>query len=67
MGDVEHTNFVSAGQVLGEMGTLTGATRSAAMVCETSVQAFFIPTDKINSVLIQYPLLGNRLWRVCGT
>lgn len=66
VGTIEHTNFVSAGQVLGELGTLTKSPRSAGMSCATAVEAYFIPSSKINAALEQYPRLAERLWRVCG-
>lgn len=66
VGSVKRTNFVNAGQVLGELGTLTDSFRSADMMCETAVEAFFIPGEKIKATLATYPKLADRLWRVCG-
>ena len=66
IGDYEYSNFVGAGQVIGEMGVLTGAPRSAAMTCDSITQVFFICKDDLFRALESRPALHEQLWRVCG-
>ena len=63
---IEHSHMLGAGQVIGELGTLTDSPRSAGMACETPVEAFYIRrTDLLNAMKL-HPTLGESLWRVCG-
>jgi sodium/hydrogen exchanger 10/11 len=60
------TDYLSSGTVIGEIGVLSDEPRIASVGCETAVQAFYISADNIRSIMNDYPVLEERLWRVCG-
>ncbi|XP_048585520.1 sodium/hydrogen exchanger 10 isoform X2 [Nematostella vectensis] len=60
------TDYMSAGNLIGEFGLLTGSTRNSSCTCETSVQAYFMPKDKLLKIMETHSDLHDRLWRVCG-
>ncbi|XP_065070787.1 sperm-specific sodium:proton exchanger-like [Rhopilema esculentum] len=60
------TDYLCAGNVIGEMGLLTGGMRNASVVCETAVQVYYISADKMYQALKRFPGLEDSLWRVCG-
>lgn len=60
------TDFIGAGKVIGEMGVLTSAPRSAAMTCDSDVTVYFIGKEDLLSTLQSFPLLEDKLWLVCG-
>lgn len=66
IGNYKYSNFVGAGQVIGEMGVLTGAPRSAAMTCDSITEVFFICKEDLFFALEARPELHEQLWRVCG-
>ncbi|KAL8601967.1 hypothetical protein ACOMHN_008459 [Nucella lapillus] len=61
-------DFQTAGNVLGELGVLTGKPRSATVKCETGVQLLEISFDDIQEAFIKFqhmdPPLKYRLWRL---
>ena len=65
-GEHEFSDYIGAGKVIGEMGVLTGAPRSAEMVCDSVVEVFFICKEDLFEALALKPQLQEKLWRVCG-
>jgi sodium/hydrogen exchanger 10/11 len=65
-GDYEFSDFVGVGQVIGEMGVLTGGRRSAEMTSDSIVQVFFIRKEDVFRAFEFRPELQEQLWRVCG-
>ncbi|KAK3101953.1 hypothetical protein FSP39_007588 [Pinctada imbricata] len=63
-------DFLTAGNVLGEMGLLTKRPRSATVTCETAVQVLVISQDDMETALKEFndsePSLEYRLWHVCA-
>ncbi|XP_041472513.1 sodium/hydrogen exchanger 10-like [Lytechinus variegatus] len=60
-------DYLTVGNVIGEMGVLTKKPRNATVVCETTVQVYFITADDMNMAIdtfTLYPSLEYRLWRV---
>ncbi|XP_033751585.1 sodium/hydrogen exchanger 10-like isoform X2 [Pecten maximus] len=63
-------DFLTAGNIIGEMGFLTKKPRSATVICETAVQLLFISLDDMEYALTHFndsdPSLEYRLWHVCA-
>ncbi|XP_057290115.1 sodium/hydrogen exchanger 10-like [Hydractinia symbiolongicarpus] len=59
-------DYLYAGNVIGEMGLLTDSVRNASVICETTVQAYFVGADKIHRAMKRFKGLTEGLWRVCG-
>ncbi|XP_033119377.1 sodium/hydrogen exchanger 10-like [Anneissia japonica] len=62
-------DYLTAGNVIGEMGLLTGKPRNATVTCETSVLVYYINLDDMHTAIETFtlePSLEGRLWRVCG-
>ncbi|XP_071957219.1 sperm-specific sodium:proton exchanger-like isoform X2 [Antedon mediterranea] len=62
-------DYLTAGNVIGEMGLLTGKPRNATVTCETSVLVYYINLDDMHVAIDTFtlePSLESRLWRVCG-
>ncbi|XP_076472058.1 sperm-specific sodium:proton exchanger-like [Babylonia areolata] len=61
-------DFLTAGNVLGELGVLTGNRRSATVKCETGVQLLSITLEDIQEAFDKFsyldPPLKYRLWRL---
>ncbi|XP_013420708.1 sodium/hydrogen exchanger 10 [Lingula anatina] len=67
--DEEVMDYLSAGNVLGEMGFLTNSPRNADIICETSVQVYLIKLEDMLLALhtfVEEPSLEYRLWHVCA-
>ncbi|KAL9955551.1 hypothetical protein ACROYT_G036889 [Oculina patagonica] len=60
------TDYISAGNMIGEMGLLTSSRRNSSCTCESAVQAYYITADDMKEAMRRYPELVDRLWRVCG-
>ncbi|XP_052797553.1 sodium/hydrogen exchanger 10-like isoform X2 [Mya arenaria] len=63
-------DFMTSGNIIGEMGLLTHKHRSATVICETSVQMLYITLEDMEYAL-QYFSDGEeplqyRLWHVCA-
>ncbi len=54
-------NYVGAGEILGELGTVTGHPRSATLIAEQRTDLLSVPTDVIRSLLFQNPALAQVL------
>lgn len=65
-GMIVTTDYVSAGNLIGEMGLLTSSQRNSSCTCESAVQAYFITIDDMKVAMSRYPDLEDRLWKVCG-
>jgi sodium/hydrogen exchanger 10/11 len=60
-------DFLGAGSLVGEMAILKKNTlRTASVICETDIQAFYISKDDLWKVLEQFPVLENKLWKIFG-
>ncbi|OWF55657.1 sodium/hydrogen exchanger 10-like isoform X2 [Mizuhopecten yessoensis] len=63
-------DFLTAGNIIGEMGFLTKKPRSATVICETAVQLLFISLEDMEYALTHFndsdPSLEYRLWHVCA-
>ncbi|KAL5006670.1 hypothetical protein ScPMuIL_015476 [Solemya velum] len=63
-------DFLTAGNILGEMGMLTRKPRSATVQCETAVQLLFISLEDMEMAIHKFsnrqPPLFYRLWHVCA-
>lgn len=60
-------DYLTVGNVIGEMGVLTKKPRNATVTCETTVQVYFITAEDMNIAIdtfTLYPSLEYRLWRV---
>ncbi|XP_022089278.1 sodium/hydrogen exchanger 10-like [Acanthaster planci] len=60
-------DYLSVGNVIGEMGVLTGRPRNATVQCETTVQVYFINLEDMEVALETFtlhPSLLYRLWRI---
>nr|KAG5699435.1 hypothetical protein BaRGS_016281 [Batillaria attramentaria] len=61
-------DFLTSGNVLGEMGVLTGNPRSASVKCETAVQVLELSLKDIQEAFVVFsnidPPLKIRLWRL---
>ena len=58
--------FVGPGSLLGEIGVLTGASRSATAIAHSDVKARRMSTEQIESVYQSHPADGLRLARLLG-
>ncbi|XP_071121113.1 sperm-specific sodium:proton exchanger-like isoform X2 [Mytilus edulis] len=63
-------DFLTSGNIIGEMGLLTKNPRSATVICETAVQLLFISLDDMEHAIHHFhdidPPLEYRLWHVCA-
>ncbi|XP_067045427.1 sperm-specific sodium:proton exchanger-like [Acropora muricata] len=59
-------DYISAGNLIGELAMLTSARRNSSCTCESEVQVFFIPREDMTEAMDRFPDLVNNLWRVCG-
>ncbi|CAC5362747.1 SLC9A10_11 [Mytilus coruscus] len=63
-------DFLTSGNIIGEMGLLTKKPRSATVICETAVQLLFISLDDMEHAIHHFqdidPPLEYRLWHVCA-
>ncbi|XP_062603630.1 sodium/hydrogen exchanger 10-like [Saccostrea cucullata] len=63
-------DFLTSGNIIGEMGLLTKRPRSATVTCETAVQVLFISGDDMEKAMEEFqdsePSLEYRLWHVCA-
>ena len=63
-------DFFSTGTVIGEQGVLTGQRRAAAVKCETSVFAYYVPQNAMKEALKKFSdscvSLEGRMWRAVG-
>ncbi|KAH3877178.1 hypothetical protein DPMN_001037, partial [Dreissena polymorpha] len=63
-------DFMTSGNIIGEMGLLTHKHRSATVICETSVQMMYIALEDMEYAIETFkegdePLV-YRLWHVCA-
>ncbi|CAL1527667.1 unnamed protein product, partial [Lymnaea stagnalis] len=68
--NMQTLDFLSTGNVIGEISVLTQKPRTATLTCETSVKTLYLSTADLKEVCEQFrdstpPLLG-RLWKVCA-
>ncbi|XP_064602724.1 LOW QUALITY PROTEIN: sperm-specific sodium:proton exchanger-like [Liolophura sinensis] len=67
---VMNVDYLSAGNVLGEIGLLTRHERHVTIWCETTVQAFFVSKADMLEAFVEFqdkePSLEYCLWRVCA-
>ncbi|XP_078333950.1 sperm-specific sodium:proton exchanger-like isoform X2 [Crassostrea virginica] len=63
-------DFLTSGNIIGEMGLLTKRPRSATVTCETAVQVLFISGEDMERAMVEFqssePSLEYRLWHVCA-
>ncbi|KAK6191720.1 hypothetical protein SNE40_003331 [Patella caerulea] len=63
-------DFMTTGNIIGEMGFLTHRTRMASVKCETAVQLLFISSEVMEEAFDEFveiePSLEYRLWKVCA-
>ncbi|XP_014671188.1 PREDICTED: sodium/hydrogen exchanger 10-like [Priapulus caudatus] len=67
--NTEFEDYLTAGNVLGEMGIMTLRPRAATITCETSVQTYFVSLEDMFTALdtfTEQPSLEYRLWRICA-
>ncbi|XP_038047378.1 sodium/hydrogen exchanger 10-like [Patiria miniata] len=60
-------DYLSVGNVIGEMGVLTGRPRNATVSCETATQVYYINLEDMQIALETFtlhPSLLYRLWRI---
>ncbi|KAJ8023281.1 Sodium/hydrogen exchanger 10 [Holothuria leucospilota] len=60
-------DYLSVGNVIGEMGVLTGRPRNATVTCETAVMVYYINLEDMMVALDTFtlePSLESRLWHV---
>lgn len=60
------SDYLYAGNVVGEMGLLMNSVRNASVICETIVQAYFISAEKMQRAMLHFKGLKDAIWRVCG-
>ncbi|XP_077965661.1 sperm-specific sodium:proton exchanger-like isoform X2 [Styela clava] len=61
-GDQE--DFLCSGNIIGEIGLLTGSARTCTVTCETAVQTFFIAAEDMHEAFSQFPQLKKAMWHV---
>ena len=61
---VESIDFYDVGNVLGEIGILRNAASQIDAVCETDVKVFFIERGKLEQLMIEHPVLEERMWKI---
>lgn len=65
--EAEMNDFLTTGAVIGELGVLTGVNKAYSATCETSVLAYHISMDVINTAMSTfvepYCSLQSRMWR----
>ncbi|XP_071100546.1 sperm-specific sodium:proton exchanger-like [Haliotis cracherodii] len=63
-------DFMTTGNIIGEMGLLTQRQRVATVRCDTAVQLLFISSEDMEQGIIEFadsePSLEYRLWKVCA-
>ncbi|XP_053385039.1 sodium/hydrogen exchanger 10-like isoform X1 [Mercenaria mercenaria] len=63
-------DFMTSGNIIGEMGLLTHKHRSATVICETSVQLMYISLEDMEYAMQKFTKgdepLEYRLWHVCA-
>lgn len=64
--EIESVEFCGVGKVLGEVAILEHRPTRIHMVCETGVEAFTLERKRLESLMIEYPELEERLWRIRG-
>ncbi|XP_071477800.1 sperm-specific sodium:proton exchanger-like [Diadema antillarum] len=65
--DQPFEDYLTVGNVIGEMGVLTNKPRNATVICETTVQVYFITAEDMQVAIDTFtlhPSLEYRLWRV---
>ncbi|ESO95291.1 hypothetical protein LOTGIDRAFT_160411 [Lottia gigantea] len=64
-------DFLTTGNIIGEMGFLTHRSRMASVKCETAVQLLHISSEDMEKAFEEFvetePSLEYRLWRVCAS
>ncbi|CAH1803170.1 unnamed protein product [Owenia fusiformis] len=61
-----YTDYMTIGNVIGELGVLLDRPRTATATSETSVQLYFISGNDMMRALNLFSQLEYRLWRVCA-
>ncbi|XP_060556352.1 sodium/hydrogen exchanger 10-like isoform X2 [Ruditapes philippinarum] len=63
-------DFMTSGNIIGEMGLLTHKHRSATVICETSVQLLYVSLEDMEYAMQKFNKgdepLEYRLWHVCA-
>ncbi|XP_037070931.1 sodium/hydrogen exchanger 10-like isoform X2 [Pollicipes pollicipes] len=63
-------DYIGAGNVVGEVGLLTGRSRDASVQCETAVQAYYIPNEVMSEMMAKFnegpENLEYLIWRSIG-
>ncbi|XP_072046818.1 sperm-specific sodium:proton exchanger-like [Amphiura filiformis] len=60
-------DYLTAGNVIGEMSLLTGKPRNCSATCETTVQAYYVNAEAMATAMGVFtltPSLESQLWRV---
>ena len=63
---VECIDFYDVGNVLGEIGILENRENEIDAICETDVQVFLIERNQLENLMLKYPVLRDRMWKILG-
>ena len=64
--DIEYVEFLGVGTVLGDTEILEKQCTHALVTCETVVDAFSLEHSELEYLMMEYPVLEERLWRIRG-
>ncbi|GFO50615.1 sodium/hydrogen exchanger 10 [Plakobranchus ocellatus] len=63
-------DYLSTGNVVGEISELTRRPRMATLICETTVKTLYMSTENLETMFLYFsdldPPLKSRLWQVCA-
>lgn len=63
---VECIDFYDVGHVLGETGILKRKDNEIDAICETDVQVFLIKKKDLEHLMLAFPVLKDRMWKILG-
>nr|CAB3266352.1 sodium/hydrogen exchanger 10-like [Phallusia mammillata] len=63
-GGLEQEDFLGSGNIIGEIGLLTGGKRTCTVTCETAVQTYFLSCEDMVSAFEKFQDLKNKMWKV---
>ncbi|KAK3749868.1 hypothetical protein RRG08_066181 [Elysia crispata] len=68
--NMQTLDYLSTGNVVGEISELTRRPRMATLICETTVKTLYMSTESLETMFLFFsdlnPPLKTRLWQVCA-
>ena len=62
----KHNDSIGPGQIVGEQSILVNQPRGSYVVCESSLQCYFISAEDMHGLMLRYPIIEENLWRLCS-